>query len=255
MRRKTRNSQNTSSKTRPLTATRQKWLERALLAASLLLVVATVSPLTQVSSQYWLDWLFALSYFWWGKVRFGVDVWFTYGPWGFVWGGYFPTTFALTCTFWLCYALLAWATARRVFQGADGTARPLVTGALLMLWGMLLGGDHSCFADARFFLLPVLLLVNHFYVRRGAGDWLTPALTAMVGFTGAVKFPYLVTGGIAVAAVAADELFQTPRKCRGPAIALAAFILARGPWGASRYSTCQRTCEHLWKSFVGIQKP
>ncbi len=222
-----------SQMVRTVRATPREWFGRIWLWASLVLVVATVSPLTQVSSQYWIDWLYPLSYFWWGKVRFGVDVWFTYGPWGFVWGGYYPTTFALTCTFWFGYALLVWASARQAFEAAVGPGRPLAAGALLMLWGMLLGGDHSCFADARFFLLPLLLLVNHFYLRRSPGDWLTIALTAMVGFTGAVKFTYLLTGGIAVAAVAADELRRTPRKCRAIPIALAVFLLAWTAGGQS----------------------
>src|SRR5262249_36724870 len=46
--------------------------------------------------------------------RFGKDIAFTYGPWGFLYGGYHPGTHAVSFAVWVCLAVAFWWAAMRV---------------------------------------------------------------------------------------------------------------------------------------------
>ncbi|HVT88754.1 MAG TPA: hypothetical protein VHD56_07885 [Tepidisphaeraceae bacterium] len=162
-------------------------------APSLIVLLSAFVPLLRRVDMNDLDWLPLFSYAFEHGLAWGRDVIYTYGPWGFVWSGYDPRTFPLQCIFWTCAALICWwvmwTMARMSFGRSVFTA-----GVVLWALALTLGGDYMCSPDVRLMVLPVLLLIFHFFFRTSPTDPAKLALVALISFTGLVKFPYLVTG-------------------------------------------------------------
>ncbi len=174
----------------------------------MLIAVIAMSPLVQDPSQFHNEWILTLSDIFHRSYRFGVDIMFTFGPWGFVWGAYHPKTFAITCTVWACIgAVIWWAGFRAIsFSFMSGSvSKPnrthVAAGILLVLWAMLLQGTNCEYSDSRFLLLPFFLLIHAFLVARRT-DALTIILSVAMAFAGTVKFTYLVANCLAIGAIA-----------------------------------------------------
>lgn len=151
----------------------------------------------------------ALNMLWGRPLRFGHDIVYTYGPWGIVWGGYYPTTFPITCAVWVAIAIATWLAGwRMVMRPRDGGAWSGVAAAIaLVIWSTAFSGGSSMLYDARILLLPFFIIVLHFLAaQRREFDWVIGCVVAVCGFTGMIKFPYLVAGAMAVGTVTLDQL-------------------------------------------------
>jgi hypothetical protein len=100
------------------------------------------------------------------RLQFGRDIVFTFGPWGFLYAGYHPTTYLISVVAWVVLAVVFWWAAWRVVT--HFFKNPLVS----WLWLMAVIGLASITAfvliDARLTAWPVLLLLLHFSVEERA---------------------------------------------------------------------------------------
>jgi hypothetical protein len=158
--------------------------------------------------------------------RFGVDLIFTYGPWGFLYGSsYHPDTYVYLAGGWLLVTVATWYAQLRL-------ARGLLPGlAAAVLW--LPAALAICLIDseAAFTAPALLLLVVYFHVE-GRGRPFTLALLAVAAaLASLVKFTFMVTSLCAVGVVGWHEVVG---RRRWPAIAsiyggaLVGFLLLGG---------------------------
>jgi hypothetical protein len=150
-------------------------------------------------------------------LRFGDDVVFNYGPWGFVMTRvYHPATRALMVLAWVAVSLIFFAAAWSIAISRFGPWRALG-------WTIALCAVASfCFElETVFYLLAPLLLFHHFYFNRAATSVLTILLAVGLAFTGLSKFSHQILASIVILLIAIDDL----RRRRIPWIALA-YLLA-----------------------------
>ncbi len=201
-------------------------LVRASAAAALLAFTLSVFvPLVQTPEALTLDWLLALSVAHEQGLRFGREILFTYGPLGFAWAGYHPATFHVLLALWAAVAVATWAAlwsaVRRL--APPGNRALLAAGAFGVV--LLAAGEHVSMHDSRFLLVPMLLLFHHFIVDRRPLSGVSAVLVAALAIAGLVKFSYLVSAGVAVAAVAADSWPQAKGRAAAPLVLLAGLYL------------------------------
>jgi len=101
-------------------------------------------------------------------LQFGHDLVFTFGPWGFLYGGYYPPTFmvsvaawaALSFIFWWCL----WQTARHFWKSES----------IAWLWMMgyigVVGLPVDQGMDVRLDAWVLILLFLHFFTNDAAGS-------------------------------------------------------------------------------------
>ncbi|HEY0140921.1 MAG TPA: glycosyltransferase [Thermoanaerobaculia bacterium] len=199
----------------------------ALLPLAILFAVGTIVPIplhTNLTTEHWL--VVALHEAFLRGWRFGSDVIFTFGPWGFVLNGYHPGTvdlmFFLRLTIVMIGLLMLWKT----IESRSGR-RSLAVAAVAVLAIVV----NACWSDTFFLFLPLLILFAGFERSdRSSSSPLYFALIVAATLLGLAKFSMLVMVSLAVAAVAADELRRRsfPWTAAIHALALAAFwLLAR----------------------------
>jgi hypothetical protein len=144
-----------------------------------------------------------------GHWQFGTDIVFTYGPWGFLAGGYYPPTFLVSVT--------AWAILSLVFLCAGWRLARHFSDNRLVAWLWLVGftaaasipagGDFN----ARLVAWGVLLLFLYFFVEEGAFTPIQALLVISLGWLSLVKFTGLMESVMVVAVIAADNIFRHRR--------------------------------------------
>ena len=161
-------------------------------------------PLVQATSFLSYEFLPALNVAHQQGLRFGREVLFTYGPLGFAWGGYHPATFHLLLAVWATVAVATWAalwaSVRRLGPAEKWPMRAVAAFAVILL----IAGENQFLHDSRFFLLPVLLLFYYFVVDSRPLSAVSILLVCVLAISALVKFTYLISACIAVAAVAVD---------------------------------------------------
>jgi MFS family permease len=142
-------------------------------------------------------------------LQFGREVVFTYGPWGFLAGGYYPPTYLISVAAWLALASVfvcaGWRLARHFTQNH------LV--AWLWLIGFTLFASLPSGNDINELLVAwaVLLLFLHFFVEDRAFPPLQAALVFTFGWLGLVKFTGLMLGGLIVVLIAGNTIAKHRR--------------------------------------------
>jgi hypothetical protein len=182
------------------------------LAASGALIYALVQffPGTAVSAPT-IDgsWMQALHVAFEQRWQFGRDIVFTYGPWGFLCGGYYPPTFITSAIVWAILALVFWWAGWRVACHFSGNK------FLSWLWlaGLIgvanISGGQSF--DVRGVAWVLLLLFLHFFVEERPATARQVLLAIALGLLSLVKFTSLIEAAIVVGAVAADNVFRQRR--------------------------------------------
>ena len=165
------------------------WFASLILAW--LVIAASANPLLHFFPEYHLDWLLTLSYAHDQQLQSGTDIVFTYGPWGFLWGGYYPSTFAAGCVFWLLAASVIWWACVALIRDSRKANINCWCAIAAMCVAILLTGENASHSDVRFFVLPAMLLLGHFLLHKPAPLTRTLLLTAFIAFTGTIKFTYL----------------------------------------------------------------
>jgi hypothetical protein len=142
-------------------------------------------------------------------LQFGTDIIFTYGPWGFLVGGYYPPTYSIAVTAWIILSLIflvaGWRLARHFSDNR------LVAGLWLVGFtaaaSIPAGGDFN----ARLVAWGVLLLFLHFFVEERAFTPIQALLAISLGWLSLVKFTGLVESVLVVAVIAADNILRHRR--------------------------------------------
>jgi hypothetical protein len=151
--------------------------------------------------------------------RFGSDLMFTYGPFGFIAAGvYHPATGNAMLALWALFALGFWGV-------LFALARALVPNGLLAALALTaVVGIASVSTDG--YLLAMAALVPIAYLALDRRE--TPVLyaaAALAGLAGLVKFSFFVAAAMAVAGVAVDVAVRHRRVPIAPAAFAAAFLL------------------------------
>lgn len=159
-----------------------------------------------------LDWAVLYHRFFVSGAQFGVDVGFTYGPWGFLWAAYDPRTFAISCVCWICIALATSAVLYRIFDTPDAPLWARSVG--LIAAAISLGGNYTLAPDIRLMMLPALLLLYHFLFQSERIDAAKLLLASALGLVVLIKFTYLVAAAMVLFGITLDELMR-PSTRRG----------------------------------------
>ena len=141
--------------------------------------------------------------------QFGQDIVFTYGPWGFLARGYYPTTYPVSVIVWVMLSL--------VFLCAGWRLACHLSDNRLFSWLWLIGftGVASIPVgndfDVRLVAWVVLLLFLHFFVEKGAFTATQAMLVVSLGWLSLVKFTGLMESVLVVALIAVDNIFRHRR--------------------------------------------
>ncbi|HEX6160883.1 MAG TPA: hypothetical protein VF111_12000, partial [Thermoanaerobaculia bacterium] len=199
----------------------------ALLPLVMLLAAGTIVPIrldTHLTTEYWL--MAALHEAFLRGARFGSEVVFTFGPWGFVLGGAHPRTIDLMFFLRTAIAVIGLLSLWRTIEPRSG--RRWLAVAVIAALAVVV---DLCWSDAYFLFLPLLILFEGFE-RADRKSWSSLYFALVVAGTllGLAKFSIFVMVAVAVAAVAVDELRRRsfPSTAAIHAGSLAAFwMLAR----------------------------
>ena len=194
-----------------------RWLG---LATSLLFALACLLP-TEPPRRYTTiedSWIQVLHLAFLKHLRFGRDIVFTFGPWGFLYGGYRPETHLISVLVWLGLAIIFWWSGWRVAQLSF--QNDLARWVWLMAVTSLTGITVFLNIDARLISFPLLLLLLHYLDEDGRMRGSRNALLVGIGLLSLVKFTILILSAGILLAIAVDTLW---RKRRTP-WDLAAFV-------------------------------
>ncbi|HEU4887099.1 MAG TPA: hypothetical protein VFV49_04370, partial [Thermoanaerobaculia bacterium] len=198
-----------------------------LLPLSMLFAAGTIVPIrfdTHLVTEHWL--MVALHEMFLRGSRFGSDVAFTFGPWGFLLAGFHPRTVDLMFVLRTAIVAIGLLALWKSIESRSGR-RSLAVGTIAVLAVVV----YVCWSDAYFLFLPLLILFEGF--ERADGKSSSPLYFLLIAagtLLGLAKFSMLVMVTAAVAAVAVDELRRRtfPWTAAMHALALAAFwLLAR----------------------------
>jgi len=143
------------------------------------------------------------------RLQFGRDIVFTFGPWGFLFGGYHPATYLISVVVWVVLAVVFWWAAWRVVT--HFFKNPLVS----WLWMMAVIGLASITAyvliDARLTAWPVLLLLLHFSVEERAFTLTEAMLVVSLALLSLIKSSIFTIAIVTVLIIAADNVFRQRR--------------------------------------------
>jgi hypothetical protein len=141
--------------------------------------------------------------------QFGREIVFTFGPWGFLYGGYLPATHLLAMTVWTILAVVFWWAGRRVafacFQNE------LTAWLWLAVFSAVSGLTTSMNIDTRMTAFILLLWLVHFFVEERPFSPLQASLAVALGLFGLIKFSLFIAGGVAVSAIAIDIIWRHRR--------------------------------------------
>src|SRR5262249_18792317 len=119
------------------------------------------------------------------RLQFGRDIVFTFGPWGFLYGGYHPTTHWISVVVWAVLAVVFWWAAWCVVSFFF--KNPLVC----WLWMIAVIGLASISPfltiDVRLTAWPLLLLLLHFSVEERPFSWIQATMVVALALLGLIK--------------------------------------------------------------------
>jgi hypothetical protein len=141
--------------------------------------------------------------------QFGRDIVFSFGPWGFLYGGFDPGTSGISISIWAALALIfwwaAWSIARHLFD------KEIVAWVWCILFIAASSVTRSLNMDVRLTAFVVLLLVLHFFVENKPWSVTQVVLTISLGLLSLVKFAELVLAFVVVLAMAANIVLRYRR--------------------------------------------
>jgi len=142
-------------------------------------------------------------------LRFGRDIVFTYGPWGFLCGGYSPPTFAISVIVWAMLSLVFWLAGWRLARHFSN--HQLVSWVWLMGFIAATGISVEQDIDVRLAAWSALLLLLHFFVEDRPITPIQAGLVVSFGLLSLTKFTGLVEAAIVVAIIAVDNILRQKR--------------------------------------------
>ena len=198
----------TSAELRVLITTLAKWLAAT---TSLLFAFCRFLPSGQSGGYNIVDdaYIQMLHFAFGERTQFGRDIVFTFGPWGFLYGGYHPATHWISVVVWAVLAAVFWWAAWRVVT--HFFKNPLIC----WLWMMAVIGLASISPfltiDVRLTAWPLLLLLLHFFVEERPFSLIQATLAASLSLLSLIKHSIFIIAVVTVLIVAADNLFRQRR--------------------------------------------
>ena len=198
----------TLAELRALTNTLAKWLAAT---SSLLFAFSRFLPMGRPRSYNIVDdaWIRMLHFAFAERLQFGRDIVFTFGPWGFLYGGYHPATYSISVLVWAVLAVVFWWAAWRVVT--HFFKNPLVC----WLWMMAVIGLASISAflnmDVRLTAWPLLLLLLHFSVEERPLTVTQAMLVISLALLSLIKHNIFMIALVTVLIIAADNVLRQRR--------------------------------------------
>ena len=141
--------------------------------------------------------------------QFGRDIIFTFGPWGFMCGGYYPPTFVTSVISWAILSVIfwlgCWQIARHFF--AHVASAWLWTMAFVGVAGLPVGQNF----DVRLMAWVLILLLLHFFVDDNPFAITNILVVVSSGWLGLTKFTGMITVAAVILIIAGDELLRRRR--------------------------------------------
>lgn len=143
------------------------------------------------------------------RLQFGRDIVFTFGPWGFLYGGYHPATYLVSVVVWAVLAVVFWWAAWRVVT--HFFKNPLVCWLWMMAVIGLASISPSLNMDVRLTVWPLLLLLLHFCVEERPFTWTQAMLVISLALLSLIKNSIFTVAVVTVLIIAADSVFRHRR--------------------------------------------
>ena len=198
----------TFAELRALTKALTKWLAAA---TSLLFAFSRFLPSGHPGADNTVDdaWIQMLHMAFAEQLQFGRDVVFTFGPWGFLYGGYHPATHSISVVAWAVLAIVFWWTAWRV--ATHFFKSPLVSWLWLMAFIGLASISPFLNMDVRLTAWPLLLLLLHFSVEERPFTLTQAMLVISLALLSLIKYSIFTIAVVTVLVIAADNVFRQRR--------------------------------------------
>jgi hypothetical protein len=155
------------------------------------------------------SWVQALHVAFAQHLQFGRDICFSFGPWGFLFKGYYPPTFSLDAIAWTILSLVFWRAGWRVAR--HFSENKFYSWLWLMAFIGATGLPLQYSFDVRSVAFVLLLLFLNFFVEDRPITSSRVLLTISLGILSLVKFTSFVEAAIAVVVIAADNIFRQRR--------------------------------------------
>ncbi len=144
--------------------------------------------------------------------QFGRDIVFTFGPWGFLYGGYDPSTHLISVVAWVWLSVIFW---QATWQAAwlcfkDRTAGWLWVMAFIAS-SSVAGLTHFLNLDVRLSAWGLLLLLLHFFSKANRFTVTQALLVASLGLVSLIKLNMFVLAWVTVVIVAVDSVWRLRR--------------------------------------------
>src|ERR1043166_4878580 len=191
-----------------LTKTLAKWLAAI---TSLAFAFSRFLPTGRPGGYSFVDdsWMQMLHMAFAERLQFSRDIVFTFGPWGFLFGGYHPATYLISVVVWAVLAAVFWWAAWRVVT--HFFKNPLVCWLWMMGFVGLASISPFLNMDVRLTAWPLLLLLLHFSVEERPFTWTQAMLVVSLALLSLIKHSMFTIAVVTVLIIAADNVFRQRR--------------------------------------------
>ncbi len=154
-------------------------------------------------------WIEMLHFAFTERLQFGQDIVFTFGPWGFLYGGYNPATHWVSVVAWAVLAAVFWWAAWRVVT--HFFKNPLVCWLWLLAVIELATISPFLNMDVRLTAYLLLLLLLHFSVEERPFTLTQAMVVVSLALLSLIKNSIFTIAVVTVLIVAADNVFRQRR--------------------------------------------
>ena len=143
--------------------------------------------------------------------QFGHDIVFTFGPWGFLCGGYYPPTFLTSVIAWSTLSIVFWLGCWRVATHSFRRQSSAWLWMIGFIGIMGLPNGQSVVIDVRQVAWVLILLSLHFFVDDRPFSIPKILITVSLGWLGLIKFTGMMMAAVVVLAIGGDEILRYRR--------------------------------------------
>ena len=143
--------------------------------------------------------------------QFGRDIIFTYGPWGFLCGGFYPPTFLASVISWSMLSIVFWLGCWRV--AAHSFRRQWSAWLWIMIFVGVTGlpTGQSVIIDDRQVAWSLMLLSLHFFTDEKPFSVTKILVVVALGWLGLIKFTGMMMAAAVILVIGSDELSRHRR--------------------------------------------
>ncbi len=143
------------------------------------------------------------------KWQFGRDIIFTYGPWGFLYGGFHPATHLISVVVWTILSVIFWCAAWRSARLC--LDNEWLAGLWFVAFGAVAGLTILMNMDARLLAWILLLLLLHFFTDDRPFSSVQVSLVISLGLLCFIKCSFFPAASLTILVIAADNVWRQRR--------------------------------------------